>query len=387
MGTVTFGATGSAVTFSPPAPYAPKFSSSNSGSKALVKGDFDRDGILDLVDFGSGGTNYALLKGNANGSFAAPSGLSLVATTNSVVSAVVADVNNDGYPDIVYYNTLGVDVLINNKAGGFHPVVTVYTPMVAAKQVIVGDFNGDGFLDIAFGGGATGTPDTGYFQVIYGDGSGTNYTAGTAYPSYNVGNPYAPVFAVGAYDIDGDGYADLFVNTYQASATNSYYAGGPGGISGTAGPNGTVPARAFTTASTGSASNFVFADLANDGVTDVLYAYGGKYDLAVSSCGTLPCSFAVTTTAVTGLVTASGATVGDFNNDGVLDVAFGTSLGTAVVASGAGGSGYGSDWCAGNGCFRILRPTFRPRRYTRWLQVTSPVTATRTLLLRTWSTR
>ena len=62
---------------------------------SFVVGDFDRSGQIDVVDPTTFG--YAFLKGNGNGTFQPP----VLFGTGSVQTPAVADINDDGYPDLV----------------------------------------------------------------------------------------------------------------------------------------------------------------------------------------------------------------------------------------------------------------------------------------------
>src|ERR1017187_3250549 len=65
-----------------------------------------------------------------------------------VMDMVVGDFNHDGYPDIAFV-TMASDlhVWFNNHAGGFTVGPTTSVP--APGQLTVGDFDGDGMADLA----------------------------------------------------------------------------------------------------------------------------------------------------------------------------------------------------------------------------------------------
>jgi hypothetical protein len=101
---------------------------------AMVTGDVNHDGKPDLVAASYLGANglypgvYVLL-GKGNGSFGNPTFWSLVDVVDPIVGLAVADLNGDGYPDIVTANSYGgdgsfgvskiINVLLNSGSGKF----------------------------------------------------------------------------------------------------------------------------------------------------------------------------------------------------------------------------------------------------------------------------
>src|SRR5438132_259263 len=69
------------------------------------------------------------------------------------IAVAVGDFNNDHIPDLVTANLVnsiggaGVSVLLANGDGTFHTAIN-YSVGGAAQSVAVGDFNGDGNLDV-----------------------------------------------------------------------------------------------------------------------------------------------------------------------------------------------------------------------------------------------
>jgi subtilisin family serine protease len=195
--------------------------------RMIFVGDFNRDGKLDVLvwtyDNVEGTQNHNVYEflGNGDGTFAVPK----VILPNFGFFGM-ADLNHDGYPDIIELDQLpsssnpeldapSFTVYIGQADGTFHPgnTYSVYAgPVypgygfsnVGPNQILtpmLADFNGDGNIDL---GVVMSTPDTpSYMQVLAGNGDGT-FT-----PTYEV-IPFDKFgFPTNAADVNGDGRADL----------------------------------------------------------------------------------------------------------------------------------------------------------------------------------
>jgi hypothetical protein len=160
-------------------------------------GDFNRDGKLDLAVASEGATGVSVLLGNGDGTFRAAVNYSVPVAPDRVA---VADLRNIGIQDLVVTNfNDSVSVLLGNGDGTFQPAVNYATPP-APTYVAVGDFNGDHILDIV---ALEVTGNCHCLSVLLGNGDGTFQE-----PPITTDLPDpAPAFGIG--DFNGDGKLDV----------------------------------------------------------------------------------------------------------------------------------------------------------------------------------
>lgn len=186
---------------------------------AIIAGDFNGDGKLDLAVLLGHTKKVAILQGNGDGTF------TLLAqepsTGTGPIALAAADVNNDGKLDLVVANYTDdtVSVLLGNGNGTFQTQQT-YATGNGPEGVAIGDFNGDGLLDLAVPNNTDNT-----VSVLIGAGSGSFPT----HVDYATGA--APTWVLTA-DFNGDGILDLAVCT--ASTNMSILLGQSGGTFGAA---------------------------------------------------------------------------------------------------------------------------------------------------------
>jgi len=178
--------------------------------QSMAAGDFNNDGKMDLAVSNLFGTIY-VYPGNGDGTFGSPT---TVPVTMNGAGLASGDVNGDGNLDLVLASgtgasTIGVAVWVvtGNGNGTFNTPIPLLADE-APNAVVLGDFNGDGLLDIA---SVNFNPDD--VSILINNGNLT-FLPETIY-----GSDIGPA-ALAAADVNGDGKPDLLVvNEYSADVT------------------------------------------------------------------------------------------------------------------------------------------------------------------------
>ncbi|MFI7548055.1 FG-GAP-like repeat-containing protein [Actinoplanes sp. NPDC049599] len=176
--------------------------------EAVVVADFNGDGHPDLGTARRGGV--VIFLGSAGGSFTRGSGAA--GTSLPYINVIDADdMDHDGLVDIVVDSNgdgggHGIDLIRGNGDGTFQPPQRILG--YPADEPQIGDFNGDGNLDVAFLRDAE-------FLVGLGDGHG-------AFPSVMPvpAGPYGlHSWHRGVGDVDGNGRSDIVTAVDATQAT------------------------------------------------------------------------------------------------------------------------------------------------------------------------
>jgi hypothetical protein len=327
--------------------------------RSLAVADFNGDGKLDVAEMNNGGTTINVLLGNGSGGLSNATG-SPITTGSNPWGGAAADLNNDGFMDLIIpnYGSNTVSILLGNGSGGFNAASAV-TVTGAPAYVATGDFNQDGNMDFASSNNSAGT-----VSVLLGNGSG-GFSQAVGSPITTGSGPLAIVAA----DFNGDGLLDIASEDSTGNAVSILLGNGSGGFSTTSPVNvGTFPgglavadftADGFADLVTGNESSANINVLLGNGNGGFGNATGspigvgntpwfpapgdfdgdGYLDLAIPNWGSNTVSFlkgngtgAFTSFSISpfGVVADPLLVSGDFNGDGKLDIAVASYTGDTV---------------------------------------------------------
>ena len=294
----------------------------------VLAADFNGDGKLDLAVTSGTDESVSVLLGNGDGTFQSAQIASLGSgNTNSPIPKYLAagDFNGDGKLDLVvaFEQTLGI--FLGNGDGTFQaPIVLgsmqlgpILDPWNSITGVAVGDFSGDGKLDLALA--LADLPNASDFHpnfpgvsVLLGNGDGTFQAA-------KLLGLNQPVNGIAAADVNGDGKLDLMLGP---SSTNPEIVLGNG--------DGTFQSPLQTGFLVGKV--FAIGDVKANGKLDMVFpdATNGLISVALGNGdGTLqnpPLN-------ITAAVPDGAIVAGDFNGDGKMDFVLTNFLSTKNTAS------------------------------------------------------
>src|SRR2546427_4769117 len=221
---------------------------------SIAVGDVNSDGNLDLIVANGTNTFYEYLN-NGKGSFHLQASFQ---TTAPIYSIVAADANHDGKIDLIWtgINNQKLFVYFGNGDNGF--TVGPTSTLNIQGRLAIGDFDGDGKVDIVSQATQFGTS----VQVAYGDGQG--HFQATA--SFGTDITYQ------VFDLNRDGKSDLIGIPFDFSVNGNTYYKNVHVLRGNA--NRTFTAQDVPLTQCDAGANPVSADFNGDGINDLAVVEG-----------------------------------------------------------------------------------------------------------------
>jgi hypothetical protein len=322
----------------------------NDRSGGVITDDFDNDGDLDIVTSAWGLDDpLHFFRNNGDGTFTDRSRESNLSSLTGGLNLTSTDYNNDGFLDIFVLRGAwqGQDgfgkqpnSLVRNNGDGTFTDVTVEAGILSfhpTQTATWNDFNRDGWLDV-FIGNETTNPDNPHPCELYLNNKNGSFT-NMALPG--VLHITAFVKGVASGDYDNDGWPDIIISTLDAQQILLRNRGTRGNtvafeVASGLPDHGKETAKTFPTG---------FFDFDNDGwldlflcnyefeqqlsyqaakealrpsndITGKLYLYRNNGDGTFADVSK--------TMGFSGTIFAMGANFGDIDNDGWLDLYFGT---------------------------------------------------------------
>ena len=315
------------------------------GRRTALSGDFDGDGVADIAwaRHGASGLRVHAALGKGNGKFApAMAGAPARGDFGGKRTALSGDFDGDGVADIAWArhgaSGLRVDAALGQGGGKFAPAVASAPgrgDFGGRRRALSGDFDGDGIADIVWARhGASGLR----VDAALGRGEGKFGPAVSSVPGRE---DFGGRRAVVAGDFNGDGASDL--------AWVQRHASGLGIDTALAGGGGTFAAavRSAPKASgdfTGDEP--LVGDFNGDGLDDLAWARvrasGLRIHAALSRGDGTFASAVRSAPASSGDFAGYEPLSGDFNGDGIADIAWagasGSGLGVHAALGGADGT-------------------------------------------------
>ncbi|WP_446743823.1 FG-GAP-like repeat-containing protein [Silvibacterium acidisoli] len=334
----------------------------------VTTGDFNGDGLEDVVyadNESSVPTLHVLLSGeHLIGSTPIdtiiPATCPVIPNASSLnylpLLAIPADLNQDKKLDLILNCGGTIGVILGNGDGTFQPVTT-YTKQGLASAVT--DLNGDGYPDVILYTEMY-VPDHAYEETVVSvmlnrgiNGPGKLVNAGT-YATDDVIGGYNPPFLL-AGDFNGDGKQDLFVSAFQSSGNAM-----PSGMSVLYG-NGDGTMQSAIDVPLGTANDYVLGqsasgDFNHDGIADVAYLAGnnptGVQILFGQTNGTFKAGSFIPLSLYT-IYNAPSITAVSTGSNGLYDLIVSAAATSVLTGDKDGNFSLGSTYAAGDAAFPL----------------------------------
>ena len=287
-------------------------------SDAIVVGDVDNDGDMDVIAGNTGQTNKLYLN-DGSGGFAA-TGTNIGSETDTTKYLALADVDGDGDLDLLVGNSGQNKLYLNNGSGGFSSTGTnIGSETDVTLGLAVGDLDNDGDLDVVAGELSSTA------KMYLNDGAGSFSATGTA-----IGSVEDATQAIALADLDNDGDLDVVIGNDSESISKIHLNDGSANWSSA---TNLSPFADNTNA-------LILADVDQDGDIDLMTGNFGQSNKIYLNTG--DASFSSYTAIGNETDNSITMSLGDMDGDGDADLVVGTYNGTNKLYLN-NGSGFTTD--------------------------------------------
>ena len=307
----------------------------------VVLADINNDKKLDIVVPDGAGDVFTFY-GTGKGTFTAGPAYPLQSQSNGGNYLIaVGDFNGDGTLDLLDTNGLDTNTVSLGRGDGSFQTTQLYdyNANLGANNLVTADFNGDGFPDIAqsSSGAAGGVSENGKIGISLGSSHGvpgaTSFV--TASCTSNL------VYWVATGDVNGDGKADL-VAALQGSSNPGCQTNAVAVLQGL-GTGKFKKAAYYATGSTTQEQTVYLVDVNGDGKLDIVTGNADGSISVLLNKGNGTYSAGVVNTSLTSIfVYGISLAFADFNGDGKMDIAVTAAANPPAVVYVLPGNGNGT---------------------------------------------
>jgi len=258
----------------------------------VASGDYDGDGRKDLAVGSNTLFQMKVFYGQTDGSLGTPITLTTPGDLPNIITS--ADLDADGYDDLVFKNTPGIATVNGQANRTFTDLLTYSAYLVRIEDIVASDLNGDGRPDIIVSDSYRSKVAVFSSQPSGGFGAAEKYSVSRAQ-------------GIAAADFNGDGFQDIAVANSDDGEVSVLYGSLGGGLS------------KIDYAATSKADGLVAADFNGDDLLDLAYttsAGGDSVGVLLGLPGGGFSSASLFPTAESPMDIASG----DFDRDGSVDL-------------------------------------------------------------------